>query len=157
MTTQIYPICDLGKGQIAIMPKPDSENLTQAMVDYSQKGITHIVSLLREPEIEALKLEQEASFAAEAGMEFIHFPVKDMDVPDQAKLEAFMGEHLPKIQQGAFYSFHCHGGRGRAGTLAISFMLKNGFELSDAVNLASEKRGDQVPVCDLQRVFLKNL
>lgn len=157
MTTQIYPICSIGKGKIAIMPKPDSNNLAQAMDDYSKEGISHIVSLLRAQEVEALQLQQEASFAAEAGIEFISFPIKDMGVPDKKAFEAFMDEHLPIILNGAYYSFHCHGGRGRAGTLAISVMVKSGYKLTDAVNLASEKRSDQVPVCDLQREFLQSL
>lgn len=154
---ELYPICQIGKGHIAIMPKPPADQLSVSMAFYAQQGITHIVSLLRAPEVEALHLQQEAPSCANAGMEFIEFPVKDMGIPDSAALQAFIAEHLPKIKNGAYYSFHCHGGRGRAGTLAISLMLNSGYDYESAVQLASEKRGDNVPVCDLQREFLKTL
>lgn len=154
---ELYPICQIGKGHIAIMPKPPADNLANAMTFYAQQGITHLVSLLRNPEIEALQLQTEQQAAAQAGLEFLHFPVKDMDVPDKDSLQAFIAEHLPKIERGAYYSFHCHGGRGRAGTLAISLLLHSGYDYQTAVQLASEKRQDRVPVCDKQRDFLQSL
>ena len=156
-TVELYPICKIGYGSLAIMPKPPAENLAQAMTFYAQNGITHIVSLLRQPEVEKLQLEQEAQACANAGIEFLQFPVKDMDVPDRLALKAFISEHLHKIQNGAHYSFHCHGGRGRAGTLAISLMMAEGMDYHSAQTLASEKRGDTVPVCDVQRDFLQTL
>lgn len=157
LNIELYPICKIGHGSLAIMPKPPAENLAQAMRFYAQNGITHIVSLLRQPEIEKLQLEQEAAACACAGIEFIQFPVKDMDVPDILELRTFISQHLPKIQNGAHYSFHCHGGRGRAGTLAISLMMANGMDYQSAQALASEKRGDRVPVCEIQRDFLQTL
>jgi protein-tyrosine phosphatase len=154
---EIYPICSIDDGEIIMMPKPNDDSLTEDMQFYANQGITHIISLLREPEAEKLNLQNEGTEAQKQGIEFIHFPVKDMDVPDETTLRTFIDTHLPVIQQGAKYAIHCHGGRGRAGTVAISFMLKAGFPLEDALRIAREKRQDpMVPVCSIQDDFLKN-
>ncbi|MBO1924091.1 dual specificity protein phosphatase family protein [Thiomicrorhabdus sp. 6S3-12] len=152
----VYPICQIGNGEIIMMPKPNAKTLAADIAFYRNNGITHLVSLLRQPEMEALQLLDEEPLSRQAGMQFLHFPIKDMDVPDFDSLQKFNRQLLPQIEQGAKVAIHCHGGRGRAGTVAVSLMLEAGIELSQALQTAREKRQDPlVPVCQLQNDFLK--
>ena len=153
----IYPICIIGQGGIVMMPKPRAEHLANDMAFYQQQGITHIVSLLRQEEMLQHGLDQEKQACETAGLGFYHLPIQDMNVPELSTLQAFNQTLLSDIAEGATIAIHCHGGRGRAGTVAISLMLESGYELTDALALAREKRQDSmVPVCDVQNEFLAN-
>lgn len=149
-----YPIMSIAKGQITMMPRPRSETLNNDMAYYQQAGITHIVNLLREPEMERLQLTAEASSAKQHAIEYLHFPVRDMEVPNVEALRKLNQKLLSLLDQGAHIAVHCNGGRGRAGTVIVSLMLESGITLNDALRIAREKRGDIVPVCELQENFL---
>lgn len=138
-----------------MMPRPRSESLDSDIAFYRQVGITHIVNLLRTPEINHLQLGTEKIKAEQYKIQYIHFPVKDMDVPDYDELRQLNRQLITLLNSGAHIAVHCNGGRGRAGTVVISLMLESGFSLTDALRLAREKRGDKlVPVCELQEQFL---
>lgn len=151
---RIYPIAPISNGQITMMPRPRSETLNSDMAFYRQAGITHIVNLLREPEMERLQLGTEGTSAKQHAIEYLHFPVRDMEVPSFEALRQLNQELLSLLDQGAHIAVHCNGGRGRAGTVAVSLMLESGITLNDALQIAREKRGDIVPVCELQENFL---
>ncbi|CAN8141180.1 protein-tyrosine-phosphatase [uncultured Thiomicrorhabdus sp.] len=153
-TPPIFPITSIGLGQLTMMPRPRSETLLEDMAYYQKAGITHIVNLLRTQEIERLQLGTEKRAAQRAGINYLDFPVKDMGVPALKELRQFNLQLIKLLNEGAHVAVHCNGGRGRAGTIAVSVMLECGMQLNDALQLAREKRGDIVPVCELQEQFL---
>ena len=50
---------------------------------------------------------------------------------------------------------HCYGGVGRSGLTAITLLIKNGFDLEEAIELASEKRKYPVPQTEQQVKMLE--
>lgn len=156
--TKLYPICTLGKGQLYMMPKPDSDNLQEDIQFYVHQGVDMVVSLLLPEEIEKHGLQNQARVCQKNGISYLNFPIKDMDVPEQKALLDLLRPLKEEIEAGRSITFHCHGGRGRAGTAAISLMLLCGYELEEALSVARAGRQDpMVPVCDIQNAFLETL
>ncbi len=155
--TALYKICDIGEASIYMMPKPDSNQLDQDIQFYQSQGVNTVVSLLLPEEVIKLELVDEEPVCQQHGIEFINFSVKDMDVPELADLKAFNAKLKQQIEAGKSIAIHCHGGRGRAGTVAITLMQELGFSAEEATRLAQQGRQDEnVPVCDIQREFVKN-
>ena len=155
--TALYKICDIGQATIYMMPKPDSKQLDQDIRFYQSQGVNTVVSLLLPEEVVKHELTQEEDCCRKYSIEYINFSVKDMDVPDLEELKAFNQQLKQRIEDGKSIAIHCHGGRGRAGTVAITLMQEFGFSAAEATKLAQEGRQDaNVPVCDMQREFVKN-
>lgn len=156
-TAALYKICDLGKGSLWMMPKPNTETMLQDVAYYQSQGITVVVSLLLDEEIETLKMQAEPQACATHGIEFLHFSVKDMSVPELSALKSFNHKLKCKLEEGEHIAIHCHGGRGRAGTVAITLMQEFGWTHQEATQTAQQGRQDEnVPVCDSQRTFVAN-
>lgn len=136
------------------MPKPRSEQLQQDILSYKKQGVTHVISLLKLTEVEAFQMMEEADICDAHQIKFIHFPIKDMDVPDMSALKELNLELKQQLAKGGHIAIHCHGGRGRAGTVAISLMIEHGYDATEAMKMASKARGDKMPVCDLQIEFI---
>jgi len=153
--TELYKICNLGKGALFVMPKPSAEQMLEDISYYKQQGVTKVISLLRDPEIEKLNMHSEPHACETHGLKFENFAIKDMSVPDKTDLIALNSRLKQEIEQGEAIAIHCHGGRGRAGIVAITLMVEHGFEADEAIELASEARGDQMPVNELQLNFVK--
>ena len=71
-----------------------------------------------------------------AGIEWLHWPIKDVNVPDQRFEDAWLeaGPTLcARIVAGDRVLVHCKGGLGRAGTVAARLLIECGIEPADAV------------------------
>ncbi|QCU90066.1 protein-tyrosine phosphatase family protein [Thiomicrorhabdus sediminis] len=156
MNTQLYFIAAVGNGQLSVMPKPSTENLTTDIEFYHAKGVSKVVSLLLPQEIEKFSLQTEAQTCEQFGIDFTHFPVQDMNVPEPEKLKTLIQQLNEDLQNGAHLAIHCHGGRGRAGTLALCLMIEHGYQAEQAMQLAQAARGDKMPVNELQTEFVIN-
>lgn len=155
--TKLYRICDLGSAELFMMPKPDGENLERDIQYFQDNGVNIVVSLLRDKEVIELGLCQEQQACRKLGIEFISFAVKDMDVPSLDDLKQLNQRLKANLKAGKSVAIHCHGGRGRAGTVAITLMQEFGYSADEACQIAQAGREDQnVPVCDIQREFVLN-
>jgi len=155
-TPPLYSICQLGQGNLFMMPKPSAENLKADLAYYRSQGVTCVVSVLLETEVKAHQLQEEGALCEQLGMRFKHFAIKDMDTPEQAALKDFNQTLKQALEQGEGIAIHCHGGRGRAGTVAITLMKEFGYTTEEASQIAQTGRQDpNVPVCDNQRAFVK--
>ena len=155
-TPELYKICDLGNGALFVMPKPTSETLLADIAFYQSQGVTKVISLLHAQEIEKLGMLMEPQACETHGVKFENFPITDMSVPDTDRLKALQKRLKAEIEQGEAIAIHCHGGRGRAGIVAITLMVEHGYDADKAIELASNARGDRMPVNELQLNFVKN-
>ena len=155
MTAPLYKICNLSNGALFVMPKPSSERLYDDIAYYKTQGVSKVISLLHAQEIETLGMIMEAHACEANGVKFENFPITDMSVPDTARLLGLQQRLKQEIANGESIAIHCHGGRGRAGIVAITLMVEHGFDADTAIEMASEARGDRMPVNDLQTAFVK--
>lgn len=156
MTPELYKVCDLGNGALFVMPKPTSETLLDDIAYYKSQGVTKVISLLHAQEIEKLGMLMEPDACDAHGVKFENFPITDMSVPEIERLQDLHQRLKAEIDQGEAIAVHCHGGRGRAGIVAITLMVEHGIDADSAIEMASEARGDRMPVNDLQLNFVRN-
>ncbi len=152
--TELYPVCNLGNGQLFVMPKPNPQHLNQDIEYYRQNGVTKVISLLLPEEIEKLMLADEEKVCKAQQIDFLNFSIKDMSIPALDELKALHRTLKQDLAEGHGIAIHCHGGRGRAGTVAITLMIEHGYEAQFAMDLACKARGDKMPVNDIQTEFV---
>lgn len=155
-TPELYKICNLSNGALFVMPKPSSESLHDDIAYYKTQGVSKILSLLHAQEIEKLGMMMEEAACADHNVKFENFPITDMSVPDKDRLIALQQRLKQEIENGEAIAIHCHGGRGRAGIVAITLMVEHGIDANTAIEMASKARGDRMPVNDLQLNFVRN-
>ena len=152
--TELYTIGPVGNGTLSVMPKPDATQLIDDIAFYHRQGVNKVISLLLPEEVTRLQMEAEPQACEAHQIEFVNFAIKDMGVPEYPTLKAFNQELKQDLAQGKHLAIHCHGGRGRAGIVAITLMIEHGLQPEQAIKLASEVRGDPMPVNDLQTQFV---
>lgn len=156
MKAELYPICQLNNGTLSVMPKPRAEQLQKDILSYKEQGVTHVISLLKPTEVKTLQMTEEPDLCKAQQLSFTHFPIKDMGVPEISALKALNMQLKQQLANGGHIAIHCHGGRGRAGTVAISLMIEHGYDAIEAMKIASKARGDKMPVCELQIEFIQS-
>lgn len=97
-----------------------------------------------------------------ASIEFFHFPIIDLDIPRPEVLEAALKELECLLEAGRTIYLHCWGGRGRAGTVACTLLMRayklSSEEAMERVQRAFATRNDTVPLSpetEEQRAFVK--
>ena len=154
--TQIFKACELGKAQLFIMPKPSSEHLDADISFYKAQGVTKVLSLLLPNEIEKLKLQNQEQACLNQNIKYQNFAIKDMSVPELQALKTWLNQLKSEMASGESIAVHCHGGRGRAGTVVTTLMIEHGYSADQAIEIVSKARGDKVPVNELQTEFVIN-
>lgn len=152
---ELYPICELGKGKLFMMPKPRNESLKADITFFKENGVTKVVSLLCTPEIDALEMTDEPNVCNSNDIAYENFQIKDFETPSLTDLQTLNQRLKQEMQQGHSLAVHCHGGRGRSSIVAITLMMEFGLDVETARDMASEARGCAVPVNDLQLDFVR--
>ena len=143
------------QGRLATSPAPSAAGLRRDVADMAAHGITTVVSTLPEDEANRLGLQEEAALLAEAGVEFLRFPIVDFGVPDDLEAaDRFISELTHRLNHGASVLVHCRGGIGRCSTLAASVLCALGQEPEEAMSNVSEARGIRVPETQGQRMWV---
>jgi ADP-ribosyl-[dinitrogen reductase] hydrolase len=90
-------------------------------------GATAVVTLIEDHEFEMLGVERLSAAVRDAGMEWHHLPIRDVDVPD-AHFEAgwaSAGVRLGnQLRNGERVLVHCRGGLGRTGMVAARLLVE---------------------------------
>jgi protein-tyrosine phosphatase len=156
MTPELYWI-PIKVGRLAIMARPRAGDwLADEIAGWSQESVSVVVSLLEPSESAELELDGEAKACADAGIEFIPFPIRDrgvpISVPGVAKLIALLDG---KLKAGASVAIHCRAGIGRSALIAACVLTKAGIAAGDALVLIGKARGVIVPDTDEQSAWVR--
>ena len=158
MIPETHYIRDVGKGGLAIMPRPRGNDwLEDEIKGLRNLGYNLVVSFLEKSEEIDLELTEEKSLCEQNGIEFISFPIADRSIPDDRNFLNLVSKLYHKIILGKKAVLHCRGGIGRAGITASSILIKHGFSGDKAFKIVSKARGLQVPDTEEQKFWvLKN-
>lgn len=86
----IYFIAKINNGSLYIGPRPLLQNFRTWPESLSDIGVTHVVSLVAQSEVEKFNLQGEGRPLNDIGIGFSHFPIDDFDTPDAATFPKFI-------------------------------------------------------------------
>ena len=85
------------------------------------------------------------------------FPIPDFSIPTPSQMTTILNTLDSALAEGHTIYLHCHGGRGRTGTVVGCWLVRHGITGKQALARIAELRGDQEsPETDEQRVFVLN-
>lgn len=106
-------------------------------------GAQAILSLIEDHEFDLLSVTGLGDAAIARGMDWHHFPIRDLDVPTPEAMERWR-EVSPRIhrilENGGRVLIHCRGGLGRAGTIAALLLVERGRAANQAMTLVRTAR-----------------
>jgi protein-tyrosine phosphatase len=166
MRPALHVIAGPGPGRLATMAHPrGGPRLAEEMAGLARAGVDVFVSALTWEEDRRLGLTEAAAAAAEAGVEFISFPIADRGVPrpqdiadrlasDDTDVVALGVRLAAHVRAGRFVVTQCFAGIGRSTLLACATLVMLGTGPERALAMVSEARGLPVPDTEAQRHWL---
>jgi ADP-ribosyl-[dinitrogen reductase] hydrolase len=106
-------------------------------------GASTLITLIEPQEIKALKVQGLGQEVIARGMDWLHWPITDVRVPDHRFEVAWErdGRHLiAAIRNGSRVLVHCKGGLGRAGTIAALMLVELGMDAGHAIRAVRAAR-----------------
>jgi len=154
----VYWISAPWTGKLAIIPRPrGGEWLADDVRQLADSGLNVVVSLLTESEASELGLTDERQLLADQGIQFLQFPIADLDVPTagEAALD-FLSKVIALLERGQNVAIHCRQSVGRSGMIAASLLIMEGTDPEMALETVSKARGLAVPETPAQREWIIN-
>ena len=132
-------------------------DLLKEMQHLRRSGVDTVVSLLSYEQIDMLELEQEGPLARRAGMQFLHHPIPDHELPpDPQAFIDFVEELAQRARNGERLGIHCWGSIGRATVTATCTLIHLGWTPAEALAAVETARGCPVPDTDEQELWILN-
>lgn len=141
------------------MPRPRGNDWLYDEIKWLKiRGVDCLISLLEFSEVNELELGKEAEFCEQHNIQFINFPIKDVNVPNEKKefvqLVARLNEYLNDSKK---IVIHCRMGIGRSSVLASGILIKRGIEVKNVFEIISKYRQLEVPDTEEQKKWIYNL
>ncbi|HNB54588.1 MAG TPA: tyrosine-protein phosphatase, partial [Anaerolineales bacterium] len=90
-------------------------------------------------------------------IKYSRFPIRDYSTPTLSHMTAILKALDAALAAGHTVYLHCHGGRGRTGTVVGCWLVRQGMTGPQALARIAELRGDhESPETDEQRAFVLN-
>jgi len=119
-----------------------------------------IVTLIEPHEFELLKIPTLGEAVRERGMEWLHLPIRDVDIPN-AEFEAAWPRHSARLRArlkaGENVLIHCRGGQGRAGMIAARLLAEDGLAPAAAIARVRAARPGAIETPKQEACVIKGL
>lgn len=119
-----------------------------------------LVNLLERKEFEQYGVPDLLERSREAGLEVIHWPIKDVSTPRKAQSEEYaqlIRRIVDLLREGKTMVVHCRGGLGRTGTVAASVLVALGQKDPDAaIALVRKVRSDRAVETPAQEEYVRS-
>ncbi len=124
-------------GGLGLAPVPGAEgNLAADVAAIAQWGATLVISATETEEMQNLGAGELPRALREAGIDWVHFPIRDFGVPKddmQADWAKVAARALEQLRAGAHILVHCRGGCGRSGMLVLRLMIDGEIAVEEAL------------------------
>jgi protein-tyrosine phosphatase len=129
-----------------VLCPPGGRGLREELLAIKRDGIQTLVSLLDSEEAHLLGLSEEGHLAAQAGMQFISYPIPDAYRPaGAAAFRSFIAGLADRLNAGEAVGVHCRGSIGRATVTAACTLIQLGCQPQAALTAIARARGQAVP------------
>jgi protein-tyrosine phosphatase len=147
MKATIYPITAVAPNRIAIVARPRGGDwLCDELTALSREGITVLVSMLTQEESKELGLEKESEECGAKAIAFVNLPIPDRSVPPETNDFWHAVDQLAQLlREGQFIGVHCRASIGRSSVLAVSVLVRRGWEANEAFDAVESARGCSIP------------
>jgi protein-tyrosine phosphatase len=156
MKATIYSIKEAAPNRIAIVARPRGcDWLCDELSALSREGIDVLVSMLTEEEADELGLHREREECESAAIKFVNLPILDRSVPSDR--DGFLNsiEHLAEmVRAGRSLGVHCRASIGRSSVLAVSVLVRLGWDANKAFYAVESARGCSIPDTPEQRQWV---
>jgi protein-tyrosine phosphatase len=111
--------------------------------------------MLTEEESNELGLERESEDCGVTGITFVNYPIPDRSVPSGVDDFLHAVEQLAQlVREGQFVGVHCRASIGRSSVLAVSVLVRLGWEAKEAFDAVESARGCPIPDTPEQREWV---
>lgn len=122
-------------------------------------GASLVVTLMEDHELQQLGVAEFPTMARTEGLAWIHLPIVDVSIPNEAWINAWRNEYGPALRQallqGSSVLLHCRGGLGRTGLVAALLLIDLGLENQQAIDLVRTARPGAIETRQ-QEAFVKS-
>ena len=143
-----------GKKGASIHGPPWARDLDLDMDDIKKWRATAVVTLIEDHEFQKLAVQPLGEAVKARGIEWHHFPIRDIDVPTRDAMTRWR-ELSPRLHQilerGGRVVLHCRGGLGRAGTIAALILAERGRSSRDAIQEVRSARNGAIETLEQER------
>lgn len=156
MKATIYSIKEAAPNCMAIVARPRGDDwLCDELSGLSQEGIDVLVSMLTQEETKELGLHRELEECEAIGIKFVSLPIPDRSVPSDKDGFLHVVEQLVElVRAGRFLGVHCRAGIGRSSMLAVSVLMRLGWDADKAFYAVESARGCSIPDTPEQRQWV---
>ncbi len=155
--TSFYWVNGPWNGKLALAARPRGGDwLEDDIGEWKRAGIGTVLSLLTPEEEKEFDLRREGERTRKEGLEFLSFPIVDMQVPrSEAKLGRALEDVTRELSSGRSVLVHCRQGIGRTGLVAACLLIRSGMSPGAALEAVSAARGMAVPETAEQRDWIE--
>jgi len=161
MISNIYWINDdkIGEKKIGTMARPRGNDwLDDEIKGLKIRKVDCLVSLLEKSEECELGLQDEKEICKRWEIEFINFPIKDVNTPKNETDFILLAKELAKrINENKKVVIHCRMGIGRSSILAAATMINLGCKEKDIFEIISKYRRLKVPDTEDQKRWILSI
>jgi hypothetical protein len=153
MRTGLYWLDEAWPGKLALAARPRGGDwLTDDIANWKRPGISSALSLLTPEEENDLDLRDEGREAKRQGVDFVSFPIPDLQVPrSEARLTEVLAKVDNMLSAGKNVVVDCRQGIGRTGLVAACVLVRPGMSPCAAVEKLPAAGGVSVPETPEQR------
>ena len=149
---ELFPVEGPWPGRLAVCSRPRAGSwLEDDVLALRDANLDILVSALVQEEIAKLGIEGVGDLCALHGIEYVHFPVGNLQVPSAVTARPVLTQLHASLAAGRGLAVHCFASVGRSPTLAAALLVMGGVAPADAWRRIEVVRGRQVPDTNEQR------